>query len=232
MYRPYHRYTAPWLVMLLCLPLLLAAQGNNCRITPAPKWLAPFTPDLHKAPDLRDISSGYYLQLFEEQSHVERQSTYRHIIRKIVSEAGVQNGAEISVDYDPAYEQLQFHQLTIRRNGVVLNKLNAGRFKILQQEKELSRFIYSGMYTAYYILDDVRKGDQIEYAYTLVGRNPIFEDKYFRNFYFVTYEPVMNYFKCLIASPQRSIHFKPLMRLPCRRKNPGRALTCMNGTRK
>ena len=208
MYRSSYPYTIPWLLLLLCLPLLLHAQRNNFTITPAPKWLAPYTPDLSKKPNLHDISSGYYLLLLEEQHHAEHKSVYQHIIRQIVSEAGVQNGAGISVDYDPAYEQLQFHQLIIRRDGKVLNKLSAGQFRILQQEKELSRFIYSGVYTAYCIIDDVRKGDQIEYAYTITGRNPIFEDKYFRSFYFAASEPILNYYKCLIASTARNIQFR------------------------
>ncbi|HEU4555275.1 MAG TPA: DUF3857 domain-containing protein [Chitinophaga sp.] len=220
---PYARICT-WL-LLMCLPLLLHAQRNNFTTTPAPSWLAPYTPDLHKKPNLHDISSGYYLLLLEEQHHAEQKSVYRHIIRQIVSEAGVQHGAEISVDYDPAYEQLRFHQLVIRRNGKVINRLSAGRFRILQQEKELSRFIYSGMYTAYCIIDDVRKGDQIEYAYTITGRNPIFEDKYFRTFYFVASEPIVNYYKCLITAPARNIQFRSFNNAPLPDKRSWQGMT-------
>ncbi len=56
--------------------------------------------------------------------------------------------------------------------------MKAGKFKVLQNEKDLSKFIYSGTYDAFLLLEDVRKGDRIEYAYTIKGDNPIFGRKY------------------------------------------------------
>lgn len=205
------------IISLFALPATLLAQ-KNFSVSPTPDWLAPYKPDLAKAPDAREVSNGYFLLLLEEQHHAEKDAVYRHIIRQIVSEAGIQNGAEISVDYDPTYEKLHFHQLIIRRNGQVISKLDPSRFRFLQKEEELSRFIYSGTFTAYYILEDVRKGDQIEYAYTLEGANPIFEHKYANTFYFTSYDPIVNYYKALIAAPARDIQFKPFngARLPAK----------------
>ena len=214
MYRLFYPCMLALLAVSFCFPMRTRAQHKSFSISPAPQWLVPYKPDLQKTPDLREISNGYYIRLFEEQYHAEHKSQYRHVIRQIISEAGVQNGAEISVDYDPAYEQLKFHQLAVRRNGKVINQLSAGKFRFLQQEKELSRFIYSGLYTAYFIIDDVRKGDQIEYAYTLEGHNPIFEDKYFNTFYFGAGEPVLNFYKALIASPSRQLQFKAFNKAP------------------
>jgi len=203
------------IISLFVLQTGLMAQ-KNFTVSPTPDWLAPYKPDLGKTPDAREVSNGYFLLLLEEQHHAEKNAVYRHIIRQIVSEAGIQNGAEISVEYDPTYEKLRFHQLIIRRNGQVISKLDPSRFRILQKEEDLSRFIYSGTFTAYYILEDVRKGDQIEYSYTLEGANPIFEHKYANSFYFTSYDPIVNYYKALIAAPTRDIQFKPFngARLP------------------
>ncbi|WPV68754.1 DUF3857 domain-containing protein [Chitinophaga sp. LS1] len=205
------------IISLFALPAGLLAQ-KNFSVSPTPDWLAPYKPDLGKAPDAREVSNGYFLLLLEEQHHAEKNAVYRHIIRQIVSEAGIQNGAEVSVEYDPTYEKLHFHQLVIRRNGQVITKLDPSRFRFLQKEEDLSRFIYSGTFTAYYILEDVRKGDQIEYAYTLEGANPIFEHKYANTFYFTSYDPIVNYYKALIAAPTRVIHFKAFngARLPAK----------------
>lgn len=200
------RYTL--LIFLLFLSGTINAQHKNFAITAAPSWIVPYQPDLTKKPDPRDVSDGYYLLLLEEQDHAEKHAVYHHLIRQIVSEAGIQNGAEISVDYDPAYEKLNFHQIIIRRNGAVINKLQASRFKFLQQEEELSRFIYSGLYTAYFMLEDLRKGDQIEYAYTVEGTNPIFENKYSASFSLSASDPISNYYECLITAPSRDIRFK------------------------
>lgn len=194
-------------LLVACLTVV-KAQHKNLSVASTPSWLVPYQPDMDKKPDERDISEGYYLLLFEEQHHVEKAAVYRHIVRQIVSEAGIQNGAEISVTYDPEYEKILFHKIVVRRNGKEINQLQPSRFKFLQQEEELSRFIYSGVYTAYFLLEDVRKGDQIEYAYTLEGNNPIFDNKYSSFFYLTSYDPVVNFYKSLIASPARNIRFK------------------------
>lgn len=192
----------------LCLPMWVNAQQNHFSIAPAPTWLSPYHPDLQKKPDSKEIEEGFYQLLSEEQTQVEKSSTYRHIIRQIESEAGIQNGSQLSVEYDPAYESLAFHEVMIRRDGQVINKLSASKFKFLQQEEDISSFIYSGTYTAHLILDDVRKGDQIEYAYTITGRNPIFEDKFFETMYLSTYEPIVNFYKCIITDSSRQLQFR------------------------
>src|SRR5690242_420027 len=136
-----------------------------------PGWVKKIRYEPDKKPDSKDISSGYYLALYEEQHNMLQKTVYRHIIRCIISTAGVQNAAEISVTYDPAYEKPVFHKIVIWRDGKAINKLDASAFKVLQNETSLSDFIYSGTYTAYLILDDVRKGDRIEFAYSVTGAN-------------------------------------------------------------
>lgn len=202
------------LCFMLLLPALLSAQGRNFSTAPAPGWLVPYQPDLTRKANLKEINEGYYQLLFEEQRHLEKQTVYRHIIRQIVSEAGIQNGSEIHAEYDPTYEKLQFHQVIIRRNGQVINRLDPAKFKILQQETELSMFIYSGIYSAYLIVEDVRKGDQIEYAYSITGENPIYKGKFSHTFYFTAYEPIMNFYKTMLVSPSRHLSFKKLNHSP------------------
>lgn len=193
-------------ILLLLIPFFPYAQKVNTSAPPS--WLVPYTPDLTQKPNAKNISDGYYLLLLEEQRQVELKSHYHHFIRQIISEAGIQNGSEISVDYDPQYEKLSFHKIVIHRDGKEINRLPGAAFKLLQKEQELSRFIYSGTYTAYLILEDVRKGDQIEYSYSISGDNPIFRGKLDSRIYFVAYEPIVNYYKNLIVSPDRPIRFK------------------------
>jgi transglutaminase-like putative cysteine protease len=196
------------LIFLFLFPVTILAQHKNFSVTAVPSWVIPYHPDLSKKPDPRDVSDGYYVLLYEEQNNAEQHAVYHHRIRQIVSEAGIQNGAEISAVYDPVYEKLHFHQIIIRRNGEVINKLQPDRFKFLQQEEELSRFIYSGLYNAYFLLEDVRKGDQIEYSYTVEGNNPVFDNKFSGTFYLGFPEPIVNYYQNLITSPSREIRFK------------------------
>ncbi len=99
-----------------------------------------------------------------------------------VAYAGLQEAAEISIDFRPTYEDLVIHYVKLSRNGGTLNKLNADQVKLIQHERALDRHQYNGEVTALLVLDDVRVGDVIEYAYTIKGRNPVFAGKYFNSF--------------------------------------------------
>jgi hypothetical protein len=126
----------------------------------------------------------------------------------------VQNGSEVSVSYDPSYEQLIFHSIRIIRNKEILNKLELSKFKIVHQEQELTDFIYNGLLNAVLILEDVRKGDIIEFSYTIKGFNPIFKNKYSDSYSMNFDIPLYQVFYKLIVPPGRKINFKYLNQQP------------------
>ncbi|QJD95924.1 DUF2569 family protein [Mucilaginibacter robiniae] len=213
--------TKPFFLSLIFLVLLqvsfccsnITAAEPIVHVSPKPAWLTTYKDYQQKIP-LRDVGNGYFFQLIEEQIQIEKQADYRHSIREIVSEAGIQNGSEISINFDPTYERLDFHEITVWRNNKPENRLNAGAFKIIANEKELSKFIYQGSYSAYCILDDIRKGDRIEYSYTITGRNPIFNNKFAKEIYFQSTQPIAHQYKCIIASSNRKLNFKSFNLVP------------------
>ncbi|MBO9675646.1 MAG: DUF2569 family protein [Sphingobacteriaceae bacterium] len=210
------------LTLSICLLLIMEgfaiAQKGKVAINPQlPSWLQKVNV-VNNKPAYKNIQDGYYLFLIEKQNNLESKEQYSHIIREISNSTGVQNGSEISVSYDPSYEKLVFHQLTVWRNNQPINKLRLQNFKILQNEKELSRFIYSGLYTAYLILDDIRKGDRIEYAYTIQGSNPVFP-KYSNTIYFEGNNQIVNVYNNLIFNPNRTIRTKNFNAVPPLKKS-------------
>jgi hypothetical protein len=199
-----------WLftAFLCILTLVSFAQRKNFYVNRTePSWIVKLSPKAYKV-NAKDVSDGYYMGLVEKQNHVELKEEYRHNIREIISQSGVQNGSEISVTYDPGFQKLTFHKIIVWRNNHPIDKLVASQFKILQNEKELSKFIYSGTFDAYLILDDVRKGDRIEYAYTIKGQNPIIGDKYTNTFYFEGSSSYGREYTNLIVSNKRKLNFK------------------------
>jgi len=176
-------------------------------ISPKPNWLTACKP-YDKKPSLRTVEDGYYFSIIEHQVHVEKQADYRHNIREIVSETGIQNGSEISVSFDPTYERLDFHDITVWRNGKPQNRLNPAAFKIIADEKDLSNFIYQGTYSALCILSDIRKGDRIEYSYTVTGRNPIFNNRYSGFMFLQYYQTVAHQYTSVIFSSNHKMNMK------------------------
>lgn len=199
-----------WIIGLLTLINIthIYAQGKNFLLSPkTPSWIVDVKPK-EARPSAKDISEGYFLSLFENQNHVELQEDYTHIVREIVSDAGVQNGSQISVTYDPAFQKLTFHKVIVWRDGKATNRLKANSFKLLQTEKQLSRFIYSGTYDAFMLLEDIRKGDRIEFAYTTKGFNPIYGKKYASTYYLEGGSSVGHIYTNVVFDKARTLNYK------------------------
>jgi hypothetical protein len=121
---------------------------------------------------------------------------------------GAENAGQLYVSFDPKYQRLILHELKVIREGKEINKLDVNSFKILATETELSRFIYNGTYSAYCVLDDLRKDDKVVFAYSLQGFNPVFGNKFFDSYYLQGYEPVGHLYVNYIIPKDRNIRFK------------------------
>ncbi len=166
-----------------CLLLLVTGVRAQIKILPTPSWV-----EYQEIPNVSDLTTSeqsdevYYL-MADRQVHVKKQVGYYHHTLQVQSEEGVQNYSSVDVTYDPSYQQVIFHTLQIVRNGKSINKLNPQQFEIIRREKSAERHVYDGSLTAFLNLSDVRIGDIIDYEYSIVGRNPIYKNRYFGSFY-------------------------------------------------
>lgn len=158
-------------------------QTKNVAISATPSWVKSIDyPTL--VTDTSMASGGYYDLLVDEQSNQTTQEVYSRYAQLVLSEKGLGNITPISVSYDPSYQQLSFHNITIIRNGTRINQLSLNDIEVLRREQNLERAMYDGDLTAVINLQTLRVGDILEYSFTLKGSNPVFENKFFRNFYF------------------------------------------------
>ncbi|WP_162915761.1 DUF3857 domain-containing transglutaminase family protein [Paraflavitalea soli] len=167
------------LLILSLLPVSLSfAQNNKPHVEKEPAWVIIHTPAYTDTKLDQEAEGGYVDLILDKQVSVGSQAIYHKRAFRIISESGVQNASEVSVDFDPSYSQLVFHSINIIRAGGKINKLQLSNIKTIQQESELNRHLYNGSLSAVLFLEDVRKGDIIEYSYTLKGFNPVFKGKY------------------------------------------------------
>jgi hypothetical protein len=124
-----------------------------------------------------DVSLGYYLTLSDCQVNLDKNASYSRNVINVVSYSGITKASQLSVTYDTSYQQLKIHHLCIWRNGEKIDRTNELSFKILNNEYNLHNGIYMGLITAYCNLNDIRKDDLIDFAYTLLGKNPIFKNE-------------------------------------------------------
>ena len=155
-----------------------------------------------------EAENGYINLVREKQVSIQQQSVYTRTIFKILSESGVQNASEINVNFDPTYNQLIFHSIKIIRGKETIDKLQPAKIKVIQQEEELNMHLYDGSLSAVLFLEDVRKGDIIEYSYTLKGFNPVFKGKFSGIFEAGYSVPVYNLYYKLLVPDGRTVQIK------------------------
>lgn len=140
-----------------------------------PGWVEPAPSSDAPAPD-----GSFYLDLLDVQVRVEGRDVKRFV--RIVGHARDSNGlagvSRVSATFDPSYQQLTVHRLTVERNGELQDRLADTEFRLLQRESELERQIWLGEVTLTAQLADMRAGDRVHFEYSLTGYNPVFGERY------------------------------------------------------
>jgi len=174
----------------------------------SPNWITVNNYDYGASSLDKKAQDGYIDLVYEEQVNLNEQATYTRKAYKILSDAGVQENSELSISYDPSYSRIIFHSIKIIRGKETFNQLDLSKIKTIQQERELARHSYNGTLSAVIFLEDVRKGDIVEYSYTIQGFNPIFKGKY-SGFLNTSYSvPIHNVFYKLLVPQGRNINIK------------------------
>ena len=202
-------------LFLLVLSILFAqtnipAKDNqkNVDIKPLPAWVNPLPVNKSATIPTDDVNSGLYYLLVEKQVEVESETDFTHIAYQIISDAGLSTGAEIIIDFDPSYQQLNLHHIRILRNDKIINHLDLENARIIQREENLERKLYDARLSCIFFLEDVRVNDIVEFAYSKVGRNPIFQGKYMGSFSLQWSLPVHQVHCRLISPKNRKMYFK------------------------
>lgn len=207
-----------WLLLIL-LPLCsnisnAQAVKQEIKQAPVPSWVSAYTYAKIPSPDEKDINGGQYLELYEAQYNIEKEAVYNKVIRKITSEAGVQSASQMPITFSPSYQHLTFHHIRVMREGQAIDQLDLSGIKLIPNESDMKRFIYSGLYTAYVNLNDVRPGDRVEYDYTITGTNPILDHQFSDILYFNSQTPISHLYIRLIAASGQPLYFRQFNNAP------------------
>ena len=198
------------LLLLTALPAALWAgverfesNRNHFDTAIVPAWV-----ELTPLPTRQEGLSGQAIRylLSEWQTHVgdsdQETTEFTRIVYSPVTQSGVQDAAEISIDFRPAYESLTIHHVSLQRDGRSFNRLDPQQVRLIQQERDIEKHMYNGEVSALMILDDVRVGDVIEYAYSVTGRNPVFAGKFFSS-YALGWKAVVDRLAVRIVAPKK-----------------------------
>jgi transglutaminase-like putative cysteine protease len=178
----------------------------------APDWVRPVSA-IHPAaatPQPTRGSVAYVLRDMQSRIDQHGKSMYFHSASKALDGGGVEKVANISINFDPSYQTLTLHAINVIRDGTVIPKLPGARVQVLQRETELDYLVYDGSMTASVLLDDIRIGDIVEYAFSVDGNNPVFQGKVTGRAELQWAVPVEHSFVRLLAPSGRPLHIAAL----------------------
>jgi transglutaminase-like putative cysteine protease len=185
-----------------------ADPAPEIAMAPAPAWAKPLDPDTVPIPKTVQAENGVDYILVDCQSRVKPMSSFYHYTERVVNEHGLEEAGEIDGEFDPSYQTFTLHWLRVKRNGVWRDRMTTDKFQLLQREENLDSQMLDGRYSAECHLQDLRVGDEIDYAYTVTGANPVFHGKHVDSFATTWGRPVHLFRERLLAAPGRQIAYK------------------------
>ncbi|HTR43641.1 MAG TPA: DUF3857 domain-containing transglutaminase family protein [Pseudomonadales bacterium] len=162
-------------VVIFPIAVHAGVADTNVTYGPPHDWVKPHFFNQQSSASLVDSSDDEHVLLLEQQVNALENERFFHTDRQILTLDGVQNGSTIKIDFNPKYQSVTFHWARIWRDGQHLERLDTNKIQVLQQEQGLEQeAIENGEKSIVLVLDDVRAGDVIDYAYSVKGENPVF----------------------------------------------------------
>ena len=167
-------------------------------------------PSRRRRPGSKDSSTKATYLLLDHQIHVSAATVerYERRAKKVFTAAALADAAQIAIEFEPSYQKLAIHHVRIQRGAQVIDALKPGEIKVIQQEDELDQQLYNGRLSALIVLNDVRQGDVIDYAYTITGSNPVLAGRYADTYVLADTLPVARLRWRLLYPTQRKIDHK------------------------
>lgn len=154
-------------------PLLPASTNANAKFGPPANWVKPQFFSQQSAFGVGESGADDQMLLLERQFNPVDNETFIHSARRILTVAGVQKGSTLTTDFNPSYQSLTLHWARLWRGTNHLDRLDTNKVKVVQPEREMDDYILNGKHSAILVLEDVRVGDIIDYAYSVKGQNPV-----------------------------------------------------------
>ncbi len=158
----------------------LSAHEDKVSYAKEPAWLDEVTYELQST-DAKDASISYLLMDSQVNFTLETQDSFFRLVQQVNNKQGLSSASELFISFIPDYQTVSIHKIHLIRDGKTIDQSDV-ELKIIQQEQDLSKKIFTGEVSVYPILNDVQEHDIIDFSYTIKGSNPVFENRKFASF--------------------------------------------------
>jgi transglutaminase-like putative cysteine protease len=199
-----------WVINVFAVAVAAAALPAQVpyQIGPPPAWVKLHKPNL-AAPSLATEGWEYLLSDHQQvvgPSGIER---YWHVAYRVLDEGAVKENSQLAVDFDTTYQELVLHTVRVLRGDRVIDQLKPARMHVAQRESQLEYQIFDGTLSVVVLLEDVRRGDVIDYSFTRRGNNPVFRGHFMTRFRIQESVPMQQRYVRLLWQRARPPHIRP-----------------------
>jgi hypothetical protein len=168
--RPFHFFAAA--LCALCFALTATAQdiSKYVSVAPAPDWVLPA--ELDQSAFAQGDGVDYLLVDRQRNYAPEGAQHYARFATRYTTPSALEDGADFSIRFDPAFEKVVLHSIGIWRDGKRRDILDLSQMDMFRSETDREQLIYNGEMELSYILPDIRVGDVLDYAFSIEGQNP------------------------------------------------------------
>lgn len=175
---PPRRRPALWAALLIALACPAADAKPNFSVQPPPAWVQTIAPPADA--DRNEPEDGLRCMLDDRQARVTSKGSqyFTHYVQQVTTSAAVEEASQLRLDFEPSYQSLVIHHIRVVRAGQVIDALRPSEVKVIQREEELNKQLFNGTLSAVVLINDVRPGDVIDYAYSVNGDNPVLAGRF------------------------------------------------------
>lgn len=172
-----------FVLAFLSLSIVDHALAQNVKdhvsIAEKPNWVYPVERQTGEFALADGLNVGWRIVSYQMKADPEDNQYYRHFAMELNTPAAVEEQGLISVKFDPAYQSIIFHELTIIRGTESQSILELDGFDLFRVETDRDKLIYNGDLQLNFAIRDLRVGDIVEYAYSINGQNPALKGTFF-----------------------------------------------------
>ncbi len=175
--------------------------GYRYSIAPPAAWVKPeSTPPVW--PEQLSAAGGWRNWKVDHQVDLRGgYATYRDIEFEPMTRALLTRSAQQQIAFDPSYQKLVIHDISLLREGKTLDRMNPANVTMVRREQEFEALTYNGLVSFLIVLDDVRIHDRVRVAYTIEGANPILSGQLGEGFHLSWTDPVLLRTVRVLADP-------------------------------
>lgn len=149
-------------------------SNDQMNYGPAPTWIAP-PPAPTTSAAAGDVPFRFIYSDQQVRVGAAGQEKYGGFRVRILKPEALAIG-NVRLTWNPSAGSATVHYLRIIRDQKVIDVLKTQRFKVIQRENGLEQSMLDGLLTAVLQASDLRVGDELEFAATILDRDPTLGD--------------------------------------------------------